>query len=147
MIEIEVGEDDVADVGRGEAEAFDLADRRLLHAQADVEHGAHRAGDARPRRAVGVVDVLQSVAGVDEHQPGVRLDEQAVADQPAERALAASVEEGAAERAVGAAIEVVDPHGVASFGPGGNARGADPAPRRAQKRAPEGALFLAMAGC
>ena len=62
--------------------------------------------------SVGMVDIAQAVAGVEEHQPvRVGLDQQAMADQMPVHALAAPVEQRAADRTVGAAIEVVNTHG------------------------------------
>src|SRR3712207_243991 len=115
MVEIEMGEHDVAHVGGREAERLDLADRGLLLAQLDVEHRAHRAGDARLGRPMRVVDVLEAVAGVDEDEAAVGLDQQAVADEMALEALAAPVEQPAAERAIGAAIEMMDAHARSSM--------------------------------
>src|SRR3712207_8037681 len=59
-------------------------------------------------RSMGVIDVAEAVAGVDEDQPGVMLDQQAVADEAAERPQAAPVEQRPAERAVGSAVEMVE---------------------------------------
>ena len=56
-----------------------------------------------------VIDIPQPIAGVDENQPGLSVDQQAMADEPAQRGLASAVEQGAAQGAVGAAIEVMDP--------------------------------------
>ena len=58
---------------------------------------------------VRVIDIPQPIAGVDENQPGLSVDQQAMADEPAQRGLASAVEQGAAQGAVGAAFEVMDP--------------------------------------
>jgi hypothetical protein len=110
MVEVEMGQDDVADVAVVEAERLDLAVRGLLLAQPNVEHRSHRAGDPR-RMTVGVIDVAQAVTRVDQHQPvRIGLDQQAMADEAPGQPDTAPVEQGAAERAIGAAIEMMDAH-------------------------------------
>src|SRR3954462_11261669 len=79
-----------------------------------------------------MIDVAQAVAGLAQDQSGIMFDQQAVADEPAERAEAAPVEQGAADRAIGAAIEVVDFHLGLPRSPGrsGQWHGAAPVPGR-----------------
>jgi hypothetical protein len=60
---------------------------------------------------MGMVDILEAIAGVDQHQPvSIGLDQQAMADDVARKAFAPPVEQGAAHGAVGTAIQVMDPH-------------------------------------
>ncbi len=106
MVEVEVRQEDVADIGRLVTHRLDLADRGLLLAQLDVEHRHHRGSDARP----GSADVLEAIAGIDQDEAAARFDDEAVANELALKALAAPVEERAAERAIGAAVDVMDVH-------------------------------------
>ena len=106
MVEVEMGGEDVAHVGRG-AQALDLADGGLL-AQPDVEHRAHGPGDARPGAVIGVADVLEALARVDQDESLTGLDQPATADQAPSHAPAPAVQQAAAERTVGAAVEMVD---------------------------------------
>ena len=106
VIEIEVGEDDVADVLRRITESLHLPQRGFAHVEADVEHEPEQPAEPR----MGVTDVFGAVAGVDEHQPVVRFDQLGGAWNQPEDALAEAIEKWAAERAVGAAPEVMDTH-------------------------------------
>jgi hypothetical protein len=111
MIEIEMGKDDVTDVPGAEAQCLDLPYRGFLLAQLDVEHRAHRPGNARMRTAMSVRDIAKPVAGIDQHEAvAVGLDQQAMADEAPGQPFAAPVEQRPADRAIGAAIEVMDAH-------------------------------------
>ena len=104
VVEIEMRHDDVPHVARREAESLDLPDRGQPRVEADVvEHDEERA-DA----PIGVAHVLQAEAGIDEDEPLVGLEEQAVTGELRGRAAADAVEYGAAERLHQSAIEVVD---------------------------------------
>ncbi len=74
VVHVEMRDDDVADIGAGEAEALHLAQRRL----AVVEHRLEEV--ARGPDAGVVVAVVRPVSGVDENQAVVGLDEQYVTD-------------------------------------------------------------------
>lgn len=89
MVEIEVGEDDVAHIPRRIAQGFHLMDRRFLAAEADVEHRPE--GDAEPR--MGVSHVLAAVAGVDEDEAVRRLDQLRRATELRQGPLAETVEQ------------------------------------------------------
>jgi hypothetical protein len=111
MVEIQVREHDVAHVARVVAQARDLADRGQFLAELGPQQEQEESAQAAGR----VGDVVQAVAGIDEHQRARRLDQQAVAHQAAaQRAEAAAVHERAAQRAAGNAIQVVDAHGAAA---------------------------------
>ncbi len=111
VVEVQVGDHDVADVPRRMAERLHLAQRCLTLVQADVQHG--REGAAEPRKRSG--HVLQAIAGVDQHQArGVGLDQQTMTDQMPQEPLRSAVEQRAAERAVGPAVQVVHAHDGAS---------------------------------
>ena len=75
VVGVEVGGDDAAHVGGGEAERLDLLERRLsivgLRARISLKAGAE------PAEVAGVLD---AEAGVDQDQAVVGLDQQAVAD-------------------------------------------------------------------
>jgi hypothetical protein len=47
MVEVEMGEHDVANVARREAEALDLKQRRLLLLQRQAHHGKEKAAECR----------------------------------------------------------------------------------------------------
>ena len=106
MIEIEVGDDDVAHVHRIEAERADLRQRRLLEAQLEVVKADEQRADPRRR----LRDIAGAKASIDEHQPGLGLDQQAVADQVTEHARAGAIKQPPAGRATGAAVKVMDAH-------------------------------------
>lgn len=76
VVDVEVRDDDVADVLAPEAEPFDLSDRRFLVVEERPEEAAGRA-----YAMCRIVAVIQSVSAVDEKQAVVRLDEQHMADQ------------------------------------------------------------------
>jgi hypothetical protein len=65
MVEVEMGEHDVPNVARREAEPFDLTQRRLLLLEREAHQGEEKAAEARPRRAY----VVQAQTGIDENQP------------------------------------------------------------------------------
>jgi hypothetical protein len=116
MVEIEMADDDVANVLAAMAQRLDLADRRILLAKADAVQRAKEFRDALIGLAVRVIDILQAVTGVDQHEAvAIRLDQQAMADEVAEHAFAAPVEQRAPDRAIGAAIEMVNAHRPASL--------------------------------
>ena len=69
VIEIEVREDDVAHVARGEAERLELRQRRLRGLAARPRHRRRRSGRAR---SSGVGDVARAEPGVDEDEAVAR---------------------------------------------------------------------------
>jgi hypothetical protein len=80
--------------------------------------------DARLRASMRVIHVLQAITSVDQHEAvRVGFDQQAVADEMAERAFAAPVEQRAADRAIRTAIEVVNAHRPSSCCSGFERRG------------------------
>ena len=83
MVEIEVGDGDVAHVGGVVSELADLLDGRLAGLGPDPEPSGER--EAEP--PVGVAGVVEPHAGVDEDQRIRRLDQQAVADDAGPAAL------------------------------------------------------------
>jgi hypothetical protein len=106
MVEVEMADDDVANVVRVEAQPAHLCDRGLLGAELDVVERE----EERTQPLVRAGHVADAKAGVDQDQAGVALDQQAVADQPPKGCFAFSVEQPPAERAAGAAVEVMDAH-------------------------------------
>jgi hypothetical protein len=102
VIDVEVGGDDVAHVGGVEAEAGEVAEDGLGAVQARAGHVEER-GAEEPAR---VVDVGAAETGVDDHQPGRALDDEAVHDQAALAVHHAPRE----RRAHGRAVDVVDLH-------------------------------------
>ena len=75
VVEVEVGGDDVADVAGGEAERLELRQRRRL----DSRPRPHQRPKTGPSWR-GLRASVDAEAGVDEDQPVVGLDRQAVAD-------------------------------------------------------------------
>jgi hypothetical protein len=107
VVEVEVREHHVADVGRGEAQPLDLAQRGLR----DVQHRTAHPLPPPGQGGVRIGDVTGPEPAVHEYEAVVGLDQQAVADhlgggeegpRPAHQPAA----EGAHRRAV----EVVDLH-------------------------------------
>src|SRR5690554_3724912 len=88
VVEVQVGEHDVAYVARGIAKRLYLVQRRLLHPETDVEQGAEEATETR----VGIAHVLNAIAGIDEHQTFVGFNELRSARNNPEKARAESVE-------------------------------------------------------
>ena len=106
VVEVEVGGDDLADVGGAEAERFELPQRRRPLARLGIHHQAEGAAEL-----TWLAGVLDPEPGVDEHQPVAGLDRQAVADdvgplQPA----ALAVDQPPPVRAERPAVEVMHPH-------------------------------------
>jgi hypothetical protein len=106
VVEVEVGDGDVADVGRVEAQAADLLHGRLtelgLRAKADRERHAETS--------VRAGDVVSAEAGVDQHEAVPGLDQQAVAAHARAPEAALAGDQSAPVRAEGAAVEVVNRH-------------------------------------
>jgi Domain of unknown function (DUF4383) len=100
---------DMANIARIESKSRDLPDRRHLFAQIGTYEGEEKL--AQP--ALGVVNVAQAEARIDEHEPGRGFEQKAVTGQlaAAQKPLRPPVHEPAAERASGDAIEVVNAHG------------------------------------
>ena len=108
VIGVEVGGDDMTDVGGGEAERLDLLQRRRLRPRLGVHQPEDGAELAR------VAGVLHAEAGVDQDQALAALDQQAVADHLGGREHAAFAPKQAPP--VGAqrpAAEVMDRHPAA----------------------------------
>lgn len=109
MIEIEMGQDYVADVAGRKAEPLDLAQRGIVFAKPRVQH-QDRPGDRQtPARLAR--HVLQPVAGIDQNEAGIGFEQQGMRADIGEQAGAPAIEEGAAHGTMAAAIEVVDLHG------------------------------------
>jgi hypothetical protein len=64
VVEVEVGDDDVADVGGVASHRADLADRGLVLVQVGPQHGPERLSEP-----LGVGDVAAPEPGVDQDQP------------------------------------------------------------------------------
>ena len=118
VIGVKVGGDDLANVAGREAKAFDLPQGRL----ADLGSRAHDR-EERPELA-RIARVLGAEAGIEQDQAVVRLDQQAVADDPARLEEAAfAVNQPRAMGAQRPAVEVMDAHAaeqsmrVQRFGP------------------------------
>jgi predicted GNAT family acetyltransferase len=89
-----------------ESELLDLVTRGERAIELDAVEVDEKGVEAR----VGRLDVAQAEARLDQDEPLIRLDEQAVADEARRQTAAEAVEERAAERAHAAAIEVMDAH-------------------------------------
>lgn len=92
VIEIEVGENDVPYITRVVAQRLNLPDRRLLFGELWTQEES-----ARAQHLSRLPHAAQPVSGVDQHEFGPGLDEQAVVDQA----------EGH-----GAAVQMVNAHGA-----------------------------------
>ena len=77
VIEIQVGNDDVANGARIETARFDLGDRGV----ALVEHRANQAHEESPQASTRVLHVGAAKARVDEHEPVSHLEKEAVTDK------------------------------------------------------------------
>ena len=108
MIEIEVREDDVADVAWGISERFDLVQRSLAHPEADVQHAAEQKAQPWMR----VLNVLGAIAGIHQNEPLIGLNQLCSAWDHSENTFAEPVEQRAADGAIGAAAKIMDAHGV-----------------------------------
>src|SRR5690606_30574824 len=109
VVEVEMGQQDVAYVARVEAETLDLADGGHLLAEGRI----HQEEEVRAEPVAGGCDIAQPEPGVDQYQAVGGLDQQAVAGQLAafEDPCAAVVHEPPAQRAGRNAVEVMDAHG------------------------------------
>src|SRR5271154_720169 len=139
MVEVEMRREDVAHVGRIEAERADPRDRGLRR----IQLWADGVGERHPELA-WVARVGEAEAGVDEDELVGALDQQAVADQSRARQQATfACDHARAAGTHGAAIEVMDRawggiHVVASvrsIGGGGLAGGSGGASRGRASRA------------
>ena len=82
-----------------------------------VEPDAVHVDEQRAQPPVGMLHVADAEARVDQHQAGIRLDEEAVADEKPGRAAADPVPDPSAERAHAAAVEVMDAQHRRSLAP------------------------------
>src|SRR5690606_33545844 len=110
VVEVEVRQHDVTDVARLGAEAPDLPHGRQLLA----EVWAHEHQEEAAQPTAGIVHVLQAEAGVDEHEPGRRLEQQTMARELAalEERAAPAVHQPPAERTRRDAVQVMDAHAL-----------------------------------
>lgn len=76
VVEVEVGERDVADVGGIEPHRPDPLDRGLLR----LRLGPQGEVERDPEAPVGVAGVLDAEPGLDQHQVAAGLDQQAMAN-------------------------------------------------------------------
>ena len=108
MVEVEVGEHDVAHVGAIETQPLDLARRRHLLAEIRADQSEEEPAQAAAR----VGHVAQPEPGIDQHQALARLHEQAMAAQvPAfEDVRRTPVHQPPAKRTGGDAVEVMHAH-------------------------------------
>lgn len=109
LIEIEVGEDDIADVLGFESQKLELPDHRLV----DVKLGLPpRLPEGAGKRLHRLGDVMGAESGIDEDDSGRGFDGEAVANELSTREGASmAVDEELAAGTEGAAIEVVNAHG------------------------------------
>ena len=106
VVEVQVGRHDVADVVDAEAEVGDLAERRLGHFE--PRPGERGEQETEP---IGIAHVLDPEPGVDEDEPVLALDQQAMAAHRRDRpGAAAAAEQPSAARAQRPAVEMVDSH-------------------------------------
>ncbi len=106
MVEVQIREHDVPHVARRKAQRLDLPQRGFGLVEPDIEHGRPKAAQPSTR----LPDVLQAVAGIDQHESALGLDQQAMRADIRVKAAAGTIIEGAAQRAVTAAVEVMDTH-------------------------------------
>lgn len=112
VVEIQVGEDDMAHVLGGETEPVQLFQRGVARLQADVFEHPEEPAEAITR----TLHVAAAEAGIHQHQPVLLgLEQQAMANQLRRQPLAEAIEQGAAERAHAAAVQVMDAHGHPSL--------------------------------
>lgn len=119
MVEVEMGEHDVAHIAGGEAQRLNLPDGRVPLLQADIQ-------DERPQpwqAAASPEDILKAVACVDENETLRCLDQKTVRGNIGIDALTGAIEEGAAERAVRPTVEMVNAHCLPRVSSGGRRDG------------------------
>jgi hypothetical protein len=108
VVEIEMGEHDVAHVARREAPAPHLLQGRIAVFELDPVH----VNEERAQAPVRILHVPGAEPGIHEDEAArVRLHEQAMAHQLRGRAAAHPIPQPAADRTHAAAIEMVDAHG------------------------------------
>ena len=101
-----MGQQQMLHVVAGKPKRLDLPNRGLGR----IEPGRRLPDPSRPepRR---VLDIVQSDAGIDQRQPVIGLDQQAMADHPRPLEDAAgAVHQPPADRAHGAGVEMMDAH-------------------------------------
>jgi hypothetical protein len=106
MVEIEVGRHDVAHVARAVAQIHDLPQRRL----GDLEPRPHHDVEQRPEPP-RLVDILDAEPSVDEDQPVIALDQEAVATHRGRRQKPANAaKQSPAERTQRPTVEMMNSH-------------------------------------
>jgi len=113
VVEIQVGEHDMAHVLGGETEPVQLFQRGVARLQADVVERP----EERTEPLAGPPHVFGAETGIHQHQPVlVGFQQQAMADQLCRQALAETIEQGPAERTHAATVQVMDAHEDSSIG-------------------------------
>ncbi len=110
VVEVQVGEHDVAYVGRVVAEPGHLLERGLVLGQ----RGSGPAEEVRAQGVLGICDVHLADAGLDQDQAVVELQQQAVADR-GQRLEYPGFGVVRLYRPHGAAVQVVGAHVLSSF--------------------------------
>jgi len=108
MIEVEMRQQDVTHLSRIEAERADLVRGRHLQAEVRTQQGQEEPAQSAARAG----DIARSEPGVDEDEPVVAFDEDAVAGQApaAQYAVGATIHEPSAGGAGGDAVQVMHAH-------------------------------------
>ncbi len=107
VVDVEVGEDDVADVSRVEACGLDLGEGDLAGLKLRAGEGEERTGELS-----WVLQVPGPEAGIDEHEAIGGLDEQHVADDPSRlKPAAVAIDQAPAPRTHRPAVQMVDGEG------------------------------------
>jgi hypothetical protein len=106
MVEVEVGHHDMAHVRGGEAERAHLRDGGFLGTELDVVE----LEEELRQPAVRMIDVAGAEAGIDQDQPSIAFDQQAMAHEVSQRTVAGAVEQSAAGRAAGSAVKMMNAH-------------------------------------
>jgi len=106
MIEIEVGQHNMAHIACRKSKLLDLSDRRVLAIELDVIKVDKEGAEAGIRR----LNIAQSEAGINENKSLIRFNEQTMADKVRRQPATEAIEERPANRTHTATIEMVNLH-------------------------------------
>lgn len=106
MIEIEMRQDDVANVARLITHRFDLAERGLAHSETNIEKRVKEFGESW----MGLPNILGAISGIDKDETVIRFHKLRSTWNVPEYALAKAVKQRAAERAVRTTLKIMNAH-------------------------------------
>jgi hypothetical protein len=106
MIEVEMGQHDVTDIRCGKTQSSDLVQSGILDPEANIQKGSKKF----TQPWMGMMYVFATIAGIDQNQALIRLDQLRGARDQSQYASTETIEERTAERAVRSTSEIMNLH-------------------------------------